>query len=159
MNVTFSFQRFRRVFAPVGLLALLALFGGAVFVRAQQPPPPPPPDASPPPSAPADSGAANAAKHAHHLDDFLIHGTVFNDKALSLPGAQLRIRRADEKKFRWTAYTNSRGEFAIRVPPGADYEIIVQSKGFADATQKVNASNGLSDETLVFRMELPERKK
>ena len=130
----------------------------AVVARAQQPPPPPPPDA-PQTSAPPDTAAANAAKHKRHLDDFLIHGTVFNDKALSLPGAQLRIRRADEKKFRWTAYTNSRGEFAIRVPPGADYEIIVQSKGFADATQKVNASNGLSDETLVFRMEPPERKK
>jgi hypothetical protein len=136
MNVTFSFQPCRRVFAPVGLLALLALFGGAVFVRAQQPPPPPPPDAAPPPSAPADSAAA-----------------------LSLPGAQLRIRRADEKKFRWNAYTNSRGEFAIRVPPGADYEVVVQSKGFAEAVQPVNAKNGLSEETLVFRMEPAERKK
>jgi len=130
----------------------------AVVARAQQPPPPPPPDA-PQTSAPPDTAAANAAKHKRHLDDFLIHGTVFNDKALSLPGAQLRIRRADEKKFRWTTYTNSRGEFAIRVPPGADYEVVVLSKGFADATQKVNASNGLSDETMVFRMELPERKK
>jgi len=153
MKVTLSIPRCTRAFA------ILAFLIATVVARAQQPSPPPPPPDVPQTSAPADSAAANAAKHKHHLDDFLIHGTVFNDKALSLPGAQLRIRRADEKKFRWTAYTNSRGEFAIRVPPGADYEIIVQSKGFADATQKVNASNGLSDETLVFRMELPERKK
>ena len=153
MKVTLSIPRCTRAFA------ILAFLIATVVARAQQPSPPPPPPDVPQTSAPADSAAANAAKHKHHLDDFLIHGTVFNDKALSLPGAQLRIRRADEKKFRWTAYTNSRGEFAIRVPPGADYEIIVQSKGFADATQKVNASNGLSDETLVFRMEPPERKK
>ena len=76
-----------------------------------------------------------------------------------MPGAQLRIRRAEEKKFRWNAYTNSRGEFAIRVPPGADYEVVVQSKGFAEAAQPVNAKNGLSEETLVFRMELAARKK
>jgi hypothetical protein len=153
MNVTFSISRCPRVFA------ILAFLIAAVVARAQQPSPPPPPPDAPQTSAPADSSAANAAKHKHHLDDFLIHGTVFNDKALSLPGAQLRIRRADEKKFRWTTYTNSRGEFAIRIPPGADYEVVVQSKGFVDATQTVNASNGLSDETMVFRMELPERKK
>jgi hypothetical protein len=77
-----------------------------------------------------------------------------------LPGAQLRLRRTSEKKYRWNAYTNSRGEFAIRVPPGTNYEVLVQSKGFADATQPVDAKNGLNDESMVFRMELAsERKK
>jgi hypothetical protein len=130
----------------------------AVCVRAQEPPPPPAPPAEP--SAPVESSSAKAAKHAHHLDEFLIHGTVFNDKAFSLPGAQLRIKRAGEKKYRWSTFTNSRGEFAIRVPPGSDYEVVVLSKGFAEATQPVDAKNGLGDENLVFRMALaPEKKK
>jgi hypothetical protein len=139
-----------------GVLATVALSAAAVSARAQEPPPPPPPE----PSAPVESSSAKAAKHAHHLDEFLIHGTVFDDKAFSLPGAQLRIKRVGEKKYHWSTYTNSRGEFAIRVPPGSDYEVVVLSKGFAEATQPVDAKNGLGDDNLVFRMALaPEKKK
>jgi len=142
------------------LLPTLLLFSVALVARAQQPPPPPEaPAATPPPTTSDESSSAKKSTKFPHADWFLIHGTVFDDKSLSLPGAQLRIKRQGEKKFRWNTYTNSRGEFAIRVPPGADYEVVVQSKGFAEATQPVNAKNGLSDETLVIRMELAERKK
>jgi len=138
------------------VFAILALSTAALLVRAQEPPPP----ASPEPPAADESSTAKSPKHTRHVDEFLIHGTVFDDKALSLPGAQLRIRRANEKKYRWNTYTNSRGEFAIRVPPGTDYEVEVQYKGFAQATRSVDAKNGLSDESMVVRMELAsERKK
>ena len=76
-----------------------------------------------------------------------------------MPGAELRIRRAAEKKFHWNTYTNSRGEFAIRVPPGNQYQVVVQSKGFPDAAQPVNAGNGLDEQSLVFRMDPPGGKK
>jgi Carboxypeptidase regulatory-like domain len=138
------------------VFVIAALSAAATLLRAQEPPPPP----APAPSASTESTTAKNAKHARHVDAFLIRGTVFDDKALSLAGAQLRIRRANEKKYRWTTLTNSRGEFAVRVPPGTDYDVIVQSKGFTKAARPVDAKNGLSDENLVFRMApITERKK
>jgi hypothetical protein len=94
-----------------------------------------------------------AKKKYSHANDFLIRGTVFTDKGLSFPGAQLRIRRSTEKKFRWESYTNSRGDFAIRVPQGWEYEIVVRSKRFNDQTRTVDAKTGAREENLVFRME------
>jgi hypothetical protein len=84
----------------------------------------------------------------------VIRGTVFNDKALSAPGAQLRIRRVQEKKFRWETYTNSRGEFAVRVPQGSDYEMVVRAKGFVEQTRNIDAKSGANEERMVFRLEL-----
>ena len=73
------------------------------------------------------------------LPIFLIVGTVFNEHALSFPGVQVRIRRAGEKKFQWQTYTNSRGEFAVRVFPGYEYEVVVHVKKYEDQTQNVDA--------------------
>jgi hypothetical protein len=137
------------------VLAIAVFFTAPLVARAQQPQPPTPPPDTP---APAES-TRQPAKNKHHVDEFLIRGTVFNDKALSLPGAQLHIKRTGDKKHHWDTYTNSRGEFAIRVPPGSDYEVMVQSKGFADAAQQVDAKNGLSEEDMVFRMDLAPGKK
>jgi hypothetical protein len=86
--------------------------------------------------------------------DFLIRGTVFTNQAYAFPGVQLKVRRSDEKKFRWETETNSRGEFAVRVPPGSDYELVVHAKGFVDQTHHVDAKTNLVDDNLVFRMEL-----
>jgi hypothetical protein len=87
-----------------------------------------------------------------HQNDFLVHGTVFTEQGLSFPGVELKIRRTDEKKFRWDAYTNSRGEFAVRVPQGTEYEIVVRAKGFTAQTKTVNAKDAGNDDVLVFRM-------
>jgi hypothetical protein len=89
----------------------------------------------------------------------LIRGTVFTPNALAFPGVRLRIRRANEKNFRWDTYTDSRGEFAVRVPQGIQYEMVIVVKGFADQTRTINAANGLSEDTVVFRMEPPGGKK
>jgi hypothetical protein len=112
--------------------------------------------ASPPsfPSAQESGGKANRpAKKNSHANDFLIRGTVFNDKALSFPGVELRIRQAGQEKYRWETYTNSRGEFAVRVPQGADYELLAHAKGFSDQTRTVDAKNGGNEEAIVFRMQ------
>jgi len=108
-------------------------------------------------SAPASSATAATPgkpgkKKYSHANDFLIRGTVFTDKALSFPGVQLRIRKAGEKKFRWESYTNSRGEFAVRVPQGSDYEMVVRAKGFAEQTRAIDAKSGGNEESMVFRM-------
>src|SRR6266481_7812934 len=84
-----------------------------------------------PASQPQSSTSANSSGRKYsHANDFLIRGTVFTDKALAFPDVQLRIRRAGEKKFRWESYTNSRGEFAVRVPQGSNYEMVIHAKGF-----------------------------
>jgi hypothetical protein len=72
---------------------------------------------------------------------------------------QLRIRRSGEKKFRWEDRTNSRGEFAIRVPQGAQYEMAVRAKGFAEQTRTIDARNASGENNVVFRMEPVKRGK
>jgi hypothetical protein len=90
-------------------------------------------------------------KHSH-ANDFLIRGTVFDDKALSFPGAELRFRVEGQKKYKWETVTNSRGEFAVRVRQGSNYEILVHAKGFADQTRTIEAKSGGNEETVAFRM-------
>ncbi|MDP9146054.1 MAG: carboxypeptidase-like regulatory domain-containing protein [Acidobacteriota bacterium] len=107
-------------------------------------------------------GANNSSNHKNknsHANDLLIRGTVFNEKALSLPGAKLVVRRAGEKKSRGETYSNSRGEFAMRLPQGAHYEIAVEMKGFARQTRAIDAKDGKADEKLIFRMEPVSRGK
>ena len=112
-----------------------------------------PPLQSTPATGQAPTGTSeSSSKKYSHTHDFLIHGTVFDEKAMAFPSVQLRIRRASEKKFRWESYTNSRGDFAIRVPQGTDYEMVVHVKGFTDQTRAIDAKSGTSEESVVFRM-------
>jgi hypothetical protein len=128
--------------------ALMVLFSVA-STQTQEPP-----TSTPAPTAPAAPPSKPGKKKYRHTNDFLIRGTVFTDKALSFPGVQLRIRKTGEKKFRWESYTNSRGEFAVRVPPGSDYEMVVRAKGFAEQTRTIDAKSGANEESMVFRMQL-----
>jgi hypothetical protein len=113
-----------------------------------------------PQSAPSrESSSQQAQKQTRHGDDFLIRGTVFTPEGLALPGAELRIRRASEKKFQWNDASNSRGDFAIRVKMGADYEVVVRAKGYRDESQAVDAKTGERFKDLVFRMQRQTGKK
>lgn len=129
---------------------VLASFAAA-RASTQEPPPPPPPEQSNSPTPSSSSIKSN--KRYSHTNDFLIIGTVFTDKGYAFSGVELRVRRSNEKKVRWDSYTNSRGEFAIRVPQGMDYEMIVHAKGFADQTRSLDAKNGLNEARIVIRME------
>ena len=133
------------------VLASVFLLTGVMGLAAQEPALPSSP------AAQAQDSAAKADKPSKkkysHADDFLIRGTVFNEKALSFPGVELRFRQEGQKKYRWDSYTNSRGEFAVRVPQGAKYEILVHVKGFADQARTIDAQGGGNEENLVFRME------
>ena len=138
------------------ILASLALSAAALLAQAQEPAASPPPPAEPPAAEPA----AIPPAHSRRPVGFLIRGTVFDLQGLSVPGAELHVRRSGEKRFHWDTYANSRGEFALRVPPGNQYEVVVQCKSFSDAAQPVNAANGLDEESLVFHMApAPGRKK
>jgi len=132
--------------------AALVAWPGTLYSRAQKAAPPPP-GSAPTSQAPAATPSKPGKKKYSHVNDFLIRGTVFTDKALSFPGVQLRIRVAGEKKFRWESYTNSRGEFAVRVPQGSNYEMVIHAKGFADQARTVDAKAGGNEESMVFRMQ------
>jgi hypothetical protein len=136
---------------PILCLAVLAPSFSAAFAGAQEPAPAPS-ASSPSSGGPASTPGKPGKKKYSHANDFLIRGTVFTDKALSFPGVRLRIRKAGEKKFRWESYTNSRGEFAVRVPQGSDYEMVVRAKGFAEQTRAIDAKTGGNEESMVFRM-------
>jgi hypothetical protein len=139
-------------------IAVFLASPSSVFSRTQQPAQPVTPAAPTPPVAPSSQPPATPAqkkgkqKHSH-ANDFLLVGTVFNEKALSFPAVQLRIRRSGEKKFRWEASTNSRGDFAVRVPQGPEYEIVVHAKGFTDQTRTVSTSISDTQARISFQME------
>jgi hypothetical protein len=136
-----------------------AMFFTAVAAKSSLIQEPPPPVAPAQPAQGTSSSKPGKTTYSHK-NDFVIRGTVFNDKALSAPGAQVRIRRVGEKKFRWETYTNSRGEFAVRVPQGSDYEMVVHAKGFVEQTHNIDAKSGANEERMVFRLELsPGEKK
>jgi hypothetical protein len=95
-------------------------------------------------------GAQTASgSHAH---DFLIFATVFTDQGFALPGARARVRRADEKKPKWEATSDRRGEFAVRVPEGAEYEMMVEASGFKPEVRKIDAREDTRTD-LTIRMD------
>jgi hypothetical protein len=132
-----------------GIVAVFIAFAAASSWA--QEPPPPPPDA--PPASQPPAPAKSAKQKYSHANDFLIIGTVFDPQGYAFPGVELKIRRSSEKKFRWDSYTNSRGDFAVRVPQGSDYEMLIHAKGFADQTRQLDAKTGVSEARIVFRME------
>ena len=131
-------------------IVTISMLTAAAFSRAQDPAPPPAPA---PPTGQSSSSSKPQKQQYGHANDFLIIGTVFDPKGYAFPGVELKIRRSTDKKYRWDSYTNSRGDFAVRVPQGSDYEMVVHVKGFADQTRPVDAKTGVSEARIVFRME------
>jgi hypothetical protein len=129
-----------------------ALISCACFLQAQEPAQTPTIPQQPAAADGAESSSKQAQNKSSHANDFLVRGTVFTPEGLALPGAELHIRRASEKKFRWNDAANSRGEFAIRVKMGADYEVVARAKGYQDQSMPVNASTGERFKDLVFHM-------
>jgi hypothetical protein len=84
---------------------------------------------------------------------FLIVGTVFNEHALSFPGVTVRIRCAQDQKYRWEAITNSRGEFAVRVPEGHAYELLVRVKDYVEQNVQVRTDQGDIQQRLSVRLQ------
>ena len=127
------------------LVVLAALLCSPKPFTAQEPPTPAQPaDSGEAGSGPGgqssqSKGSSSSNTTSRPIPSFLIIGTVFNEHALSFPGVQVRIRRSGDKKFRWEAYTNSRGEFAVRVFPGYEYEVLTHVKKYEDQTQNVDA--------------------
>jgi hypothetical protein len=120
---------------------------------------PQPPATQSPSSTESTSKQKPGQSAARHSDDFLVRGTVFTQEGFALPGAELRVRRTTEKKIRWQTVSNSRGDFAVRVKMGADYEVSVRAKGFAEQSVPLDAKTGDRYKDLVFRLEHQGNKK
>lgn len=86
---------------------------------------------------------------------FVLYGTVFTPQGFGMQGAEVTVRRAGEKpdkKPRWRAVSDRRGEFAFYVPPGAEYEVQVSASGYKIVSRKVDAREGERHD-MVFRLE------
>ncbi len=101
---------------------------------------------------PAQGGAPQTRK-----EYALIFGTVWDAKDQPVYGIPIKIRRASEKKARWELMSDHRGEFAQRVPIGAqDYVIwadVKVGKGKAKPEAKVHVDN---DERVDVSLHLTE---
>jgi Carboxypeptidase regulatory-like domain len=137
------------------LLAGLLFLGS--FRPAQEPAPPQTQDSSPARSTQGTGSTSSGKKKG--LPAYVILGTVFNEKALAYPNARVQIRREAEKKFHWETYTNSRGEFAVRVPEGQEYEVVVKEKKYKEASVKVSAKAGELQDRLSIRLEVANQEK
>ncbi|MCL4523600.1 MAG: carboxypeptidase-like regulatory domain-containing protein [Acidobacteria bacterium] len=100
----------------------------------------------------AGASAANAQQEKpKRPPEVVITGTVFDERGFSLAGVRLRVNRVGERKARWEAMSDRRGEFGVRVPQGVEYEVRASAKGFEEQVQKVDGKSS-TYESLVFRM-------
>jgi hypothetical protein len=101
---------------------------------------------------PAEPAAAlQKRKKEADRNQFLIFVHVFTEQGFALPDAEIEIRRAGERKVAGRGRSDRRGEFAVRVPAGFEYDTTVKAKGFTEQTQKVDGrANWRQD--VVFRM-------
>jgi hypothetical protein len=114
----------------IALIALSCLAGGALA---------------------AEPAAAAQDSSSSHARIFVIFTTVFNDQGFAVPGARARVRRSDQKKYKWEGMSDHQGEVAFRVPPGAEYELLIEARGFKPETRKVDA-RGDNQADLTIRM-------
>ena len=84
--------------------------------------------------------------------DFVIFADVYTDHGFALPGPKVRVRRSDERKFRWEVISDTRGELGVRVKQGAEYELTIEARGFKAQTRKIDARAGNREE-LTIQME------
>ena len=107
----------------------------------------------------AAGAAGEEQKKSTPRNDFLIFGTVFTEQGFSFRGAEIRVRRAGEKKVRWESRADARGEFAIRVPSGGEYEMTVSVKGHREEKRKVDARTGNREDMVIRLFRAAEEKK
>jgi hypothetical protein len=101
-----------------------------------------------------DRSAQNAKQKKPYA---LLFGTIWGADQRPLTGVRIKIRRVDQKKGKWDLISDSRGEFAQRVPPGkADYLVTAElkhKKGSQPVETKVHVEN---DERVDFGLHLKQ---
>ena len=101
--------------------------------------------------------AASAANSGKDKPYALLFGTMWGANQRPLAGVTIHIRRAQDKKARWTLVSNSTGEFAQRVPAGnEDYIVwaeVKDKKTSKHVETKVHVDN---EERVDFGLHLTE---
>jgi len=65
----------------------------------------------------------------------VIFGTVWGPDDKPVYGVRIKIRRENEKKTRWQAYSDHHGEFAVHVPAGkTEYVAWADLKGYRSSS-------------------------
>jgi hypothetical protein len=98
------------------------------------------------------TAAADEKQHSLHAYDFVIFADVHTERGFALLGAKVRVRRSDERKFRWEAISDTRRELGVRVKQGAEYELTIETRGFKPQMRKIDARAGNREE-LTIQME------
>jgi hypothetical protein len=101
----------------------------------------------------APASAQKKSKAEQYAESFLLYGNVYTDQGLALPGAEVKVRREDQKKPKWESNSDDRGEFAIRVAPGPKYEITIKAKGYEPLTRMVDTWQQGNRVDLAFKMQ------
>jgi hypothetical protein len=109
-------------------------------------------------------GGLSTAKDKKKLPDYaLIFGTVFDQNQHPVAGVKIKIRRADQKKAKWELISDSRGEFAQRVPAGtADYVVrpdVKDRQAAEKAEVKVHIEKDERQDIAVHLIEQEQTKK
>ncbi|MGH9593221.1 MAG: carboxypeptidase-like regulatory domain-containing protein [Bryobacteraceae bacterium] len=121
------FPRFAHpIFMGLAAVVLLLAFGGVL-----------PAGAAPPQRRP-------------RADDCILYSYIFTQDGRLLPGAEMSVRRMTDKKSKWKGISDRRGECAIRVSPGPEYEVEIKAQGFLTQTRKMKAETGKTE--MVFHM-------
>ncbi|MFN7923816.1 MAG: carboxypeptidase-like regulatory domain-containing protein [Bryobacteraceae bacterium] len=79
-------------------------------------------------------------KKKPQLAGAVLAGTVFRDAGFALRGAEVVVTSAGDakKKAHWTAVSDARGEFFLRLPAGpASYNVVVRAPGFREQQKAV----------------------
>ena len=100
-------------------------------------------------------GAADRNDTPHAV----VAGTVFRESGFSLPGAAvtLALKDAPKKAKKLQSVSDSRGEFAFRVPPGAaTYVVKASLKGFQSIEKEASVSG---EERVEVTLVLPAESK
>ena len=95
---------------------------------------------------------ARAPKDTKSEPYALLAGTVLTTEGFSLPGIPVSAKRQGERKPKWRAVSDRRGEFAIRLPAGrATYEVATESREHENETKSVELAGEERIEVL-FRL-------
>jgi hypothetical protein len=107
-----------------------------------------------PPAATAAVTAPSATRQKPSVNDCILFATIFTDQGRLLQGAEIRVHPVGKKKPAYQAYSDRRGEFAVRVPTVGEFEIEIRAEGFVSQTRKVTTIQGQKMD-MVFHMVRP----
>jgi hypothetical protein len=98
-----------------------------------------------------------AAQRKPSPDDCIFYATVFTNEGRLLVGAEIHVHPTGKKRPDYEAWSDRRGEFAVRVPHGGDYDIQIKADKFVTQIRTAHADTG--QQSMVFHMELQPEKK